>query len=159
MGKMFFPDDYPLGTNHNNNQNNPYYSPTSKLSGRIDRVWVEKNVREFETKGLKIHLDFTINNAINKTITVAVYFYHNNGSPLKDSNGSYRTYDGQVAVSANFYPQNNPAWFNNCELFIPNHELHLNSAQYIYLQTIIWVGETPVTINAKTSVHFSPFGY
>ncbi len=157
MGKMFFPDDYPQGTNHNNNQNNPFYSPTSMLSGRIDRVWVEKNVRALETKGLKIHIDFTINNVINKKITVAVYFYHNDGSPLKNYNGKYKTPDGQVAVATNLYPKNNPAWYNNCELFIPNYELHLYSAQYINLQTVVWVGETAVIMNTKNSFHFSPF--
>ena len=159
---MFFPDDHPIGNNHNNNLNNPFTSAASLPSGRINHVWVEKNVRAFgtkgiRTKGIKIHIDFTINNAKNKKISITAYFYHNNGSPLKDSNGSYRAPDGQVAVSANLYPQNNPAWFNNCELFIPYHELHLNSSQDIYFMTVIWINNTPVVINQKTSFHFNSF--
>lgn len=100
-------------------------SANSGPYGEIEKLWVEYNeYNDDGRKGLKIHVEFTVHNMLNKDGKVNAYFYHEDGTPLKDTNGKYCTSDGCVAKSGPFTPPSVETSYNY-ELFMPYSELHL----------------------------------
>jgi hypothetical protein len=91
----------------------------------IRRVWVDHNVRHADQKGMRIHTAFSITNLLRRTGTVAAHFYFDNGVPLKDFNGDYRTKGGNVCVARSFTPLYLNTLFEDLVLFMPYLELHM----------------------------------
>lgn len=96
-------------------------------------VAVEHNEFEDERKGMRIYVEFKIRNLAECDGQCIAYFYDEDGTPLTDFNGKYRTTTDNVAVGKNFVPD----WFDiifsddgyssvNANLFMPYDELHIN---------------------------------
>ena len=81
----------------------------------INRFWVEHNTQYtgYNTiynpylgwqqipstyYGMRIHVDFEVNNMKGKSIRVCAFFFDNNGNKMRTSNNQFRTPDGQVTV-------------------------------------------------------------
>lgn len=92
---------------------------------RFNNIWAEHNAYSDGRKGMFIHLDFNIDGLKGRDCQVVAHFYHENGYPLYNQGGGYRTADGKVATGKNFSPD-----YENCHsklrLFIPYGEMHLN---------------------------------
>lgn len=72
-----------------------------KITGQIKDVTVEHNVFKNGVKGMKILVDFSVQNMKGIDGSCAVYFYYENGNRVKDTNGSYATSDNQAGNSQN----------------------------------------------------------
>lgn len=103
----------------------------------FNNVWAEHNVYSDGRKGMFIHLDFNINGAQGEKCSAVAYFYYENGSPLYNQGGGYRTTDGKVATGKNFSPD-----YDYCHtkltLFIPYGEMHLNGTYNLKYQVAIF---------------------
>lgn len=124
---------------------NSYNSNSARVSGNFRNIWVDYNVTDsYGNKGMRIHIKFDINGMLNRTGQVAAYFYYANGNPLKDTNDSYRTLDGNVATHVNFTPNYENSTFNDLSIFMPSSELHLSQTTSCYFTISIWDGNTEV---------------
>ena len=130
---------------------NSSYNP-NKVSGSIRNIWVDHNVTDsYGNSGMRIHVKFDINGMLNRSGQAAAYFYYSNGTPIKDTNGSNRTSDGNVATHVNFTPNYENCTFNDLAIFMPYSELHLNRTTSCYFTISIWNGNNEVTQSGRNS--------
>lgn len=134
------------GNYSSNNYNSTY------VSALINRVWVDHNVYENGKYGMRIHIDFDINGMYNQKGQAAAYFYYANGNPIKDTNNSHRTSNGDVATHVDFRPNYTNANYSDLKIFMPYNEIHVYSSSSCYFTISIWNGSTEITSGGKT--HF-----
>ena len=99
----------------------------------FQQIWLEKNVEESGERGLRIHLQFNLENLKGVPCRAAAWFYFDTGLPLLDYNGRYNTVDGKVSVGTDFSPSSDSSDFNDFVLFIPYEELHLPNGEHSLL--------------------------
>lgn len=97
-----------------------------KPMASIEKVWVDHNVYENGSKGMRIHVKFNIYNLKSKQCNAAAYFYTESGNALKDKNQSYRTTSGEVSCGEDFKPGYENTLYSDFKLFMPYSELHVN---------------------------------
>ena len=98
----------------------------------IIRVWAEYNVYENNLRGMRINTRFTVQNMLNRTGSVSVWFYNKDGSKLMSVSGNsrFKTVGGQVTVWGYFRPDFQDAIFSNdgyFRLFMPYNEFGISS--------------------------------
>ena len=96
---------------------------------------IEYEVNIDGKRGIKIYPKFQIDNAQNKSIQCAAYFYFTTGKALKDYNNVYKSENGNVSVGKKVLPGFQSTSFNQNNskdyfLFIPYEELHLKRDTY-----------------------------
>lgn len=96
------------------------------VSAVFNSVRVDYDVYESGSKGMRIHVNFNINNAKGVPYRCVAYFYFSNGTALKDYNGLYKTNDGKVSVGTDIKPGYDNSLYSDLQLFIPYSELHLS---------------------------------
>ena len=99
----------------------------------IDDVWVDHNEEEgiiFRTKGMRIHVKFTVGNMRNENGSVIAYFQYANGNPLEDHNNKFRTVDGDVSTSKEFKPRFDTSTYKDLHFFMPYSELHMAKGKW-----------------------------
>ena len=89
-------------------------------------IWVDHNVFEDGREGMRIHVKFTVDDLQNSEGLCIAYFYFADGRKLSDSNGQYKTTDGQVSVSRSFTPSYVNTIYRDFKLFMPYSELHFS---------------------------------
>ena len=94
-------------------------------TAEIENVWIDYNVYENNQKGMRIYIDFSVDNMLDKQGSCVAWFYFSDGTKLKDYNSNYNTTDGQVSTSEDFKPGYINASYTDFELFMPYDELHL----------------------------------
>lgn len=99
-------------------------SPTYQKNLSINNVEIEHGVYENSHKGMRINVSYNISGYRGQQVYACSYFYYADGKAMKDTNGSYRTSDGDVAAHANIYP-NSDLYYSSVTIFIPNDELHI----------------------------------
>ena len=114
--------------------------PPTTSSAHIARVWADHNVWQNSRKGMRIHVQFTVNNFKGKSGIVAGFFYFRSGKVLKDFNRRYYTQDGTVVVSGNFRPGYRNTIYSDYTLFMPYRELHLKRGKRHNLKCIVALG-------------------
>lgn len=92
---------------------------------RIERVWVEYNVSEANQDGFRIHVAARVAHRQGVACGAAAYFYNKGGRPLMDSDGRYRSADGQVSVGVDFAPGFDITVFDDLAMFLPYDQLHV----------------------------------
>jgi|GEM_PF-3579106 len=110
--------------------NQAVLSEFSNITGKIENVWVEHNVFQNGLKGMKIHVKFSVYGMLNKQGTCIAWFFYSNGTAVKDTNGIYKSSDGQVSVGEKYKPSYDNAICNDFLMFMPYNELHLNRGSY-----------------------------
>ncbi len=101
--------------------------PVQRPSAIIQNVWIEHNVPVGAELGLRLHAQFTLNNAVGRSAFGTAYFSFADGTPLRDFNGLYTSLDGQASVGAPIVAQYPSAVFPDYVLVLPYSELHLDS--------------------------------
>lgn len=100
-------------------------------NSQIENVYVEHNVYENSQKGMRIYIDFDVDNRKNVTCMAVAYFYFDSGEILKDFNGYYTTENsGQVAVGESFTPPYDSTQYTDLTLFMPYDELHMGTGDF-----------------------------
>lgn len=110
----------------------------------IKDIWVEHDVWEDDSDGMRIHVSFDINNLEGATCRAVAYFYFERGEPLNDFNQRYCTADGKVSSGIDFEPRYVNTTFNDLCIFLPYDELHIErSGEYdLKFFISIWYGDT-----------------
>lgn len=101
-----------------------------KITGEIKDITVEHNVFKDGVKGMKILVDFSVQNMKGIDGSCAVYFYYANGDRVGDNNGKYGTSDGHAATHTTIKPCYDNSTYNNLEIFMPYNELEVGSGKH-----------------------------
>ncbi len=110
-----------------------------KSTAQIETVTVEHDVYENDVKGMKIHLKFSVQNMKGFKGRCVAYMHYEDGTPLKDTNGSYRTTDGQCSFGKDFTPSYDSSTFNDFVIFVPITELEAGKGKHdMKFQCLIW---------------------
>jgi hypothetical protein len=122
---------------------------------KFKNINVEYGVREGEENGMKISVDFDINQAKDQKHLMAAYFYTVDGKPLRDSNQKKYAANGDVAVHEYFTPQYPNTVYNKFTLFMPYSELELGCGEYkLRFGLSVWKDKTVV---AKSGAQYFSF--
>ncbi len=92
-------------------------------SAKINKVWIDYDPVEVGEGNLMVHVECIIYHNKGRPTEVTAYFYHNNGTMLRDTNQAYYSTDGQVAVSETVYPIFEELHYLDFNLSIPISEL------------------------------------
>ncbi len=106
----------------------PTPTPSStRPSALFKDIWVDYDVTEGSSKGMRIHVKFTTYAMRGMASYLAIYFQDRNGSPLpnKGGNSSYNSSDNKVAVYREMTPGYDPADYDDFSVFMPYDELDL----------------------------------
>ena len=101
--------------------------------GEIKRTWENDALRGtgiFATNGKEIHLEFDVWNLLGKDCEAVAFFEFSTGQRLDDTNGQYRSSDGQVAALTKFRPAYEWTTYHDLTLYIPYAEMHLAPGQH-----------------------------
>lgn len=127
-----------------------------KSTAQIETVNVEHDVYENDVKGMKIHLKFSVQHMKGIKGRCVAYMYYDDGAPLKDTNGSYKTTDGQCAFSKVFTPKDDRSTFNDLVIFVPLKELEVDKGEHhMKFRCTIW-DESPdeSTVITRSDYYF-----
>jgi hypothetical protein len=109
----------------------PTVTPTPMSESKIDRIWVDHNVFDNDTKGMRIHVAFNVYNLKGVGCNVSAFFYDNSsGTQLKDRNGKYANINSFVMVGEDFVPLYDSTTYKDFSLFIPLDEFDLDAGDY-----------------------------
>ena len=141
------------------------YTPPEPGKASIQNVWLDHNVHEGNQKGMRIHVDFTVDFTVDnfkgKEIEVAAYFYYQEpgGDALEDFDDSYRDPSGNVAVSDRTKPRYASSRWRDFKIFMPYDQLHLHPSgrHELVANVLIWEvsGATPVQLAWSEGKRFS----
>jgi hypothetical protein len=93
--------------------------------GIFKKIWVDFDIVEAGIRGMRIHLNFQVDNIKDSKCQATAFFYSDDGNHLKDSNKNYCSTSGQVCTSDDFTPGYKNAIYEDLSLFMPYNELHL----------------------------------
>jgi hypothetical protein len=96
----------------------------------IRNLRTEQGVVQGSQRGMLIHVGFDINGFRAVNCQVAAYFYWANGEPLKDTDGRYKTTDGNVSVGTSFSPGYDMTSYDDFRVFVPYRQLHLGAGEH-----------------------------
>lgn len=123
-----------------------------KITGQITDVTVEHNVFKDGVKGMKILVDFTVQNMKGIDGSCAVYFYYENGNRVKDCNGSYATSDNQAATHQTIKPSYDNSSYTDVEIFMLYNELEVGTGKHsLKFYCKIWEYSTSSAISVAES--------
>lgn len=112
--------------------NSDYESTKTTPTAHIDRVWIDYFAVENGVHGMRIHLDFTVSNALGHEINANLYFQVSGGAPLKDFDGLYTTNDGEVACwQPGLKPLYEHSRWTDLTLFMPLSQFHMQPGNYV----------------------------
>lgn len=88
----------------------------------IESMWLEHNVQYGGTKGICIHVSFTIDNMQGRSIQVGAFFFDDEGNRVRAYNApaQYRSRDGQLCSYSQAYVKYESTRWDDFKLFIPN---------------------------------------
>ncbi len=106
------------------------YSQNIQPYAIITDFWTENDVFVDDIRGMEIHLALDVYNHGGFEAYARFLFYLDDGSMLRDYNGEYTTFDGQVTVEKVFMPQTAEENYD-VVVFMPYDELHVKGARAI----------------------------
>lgn len=124
----------------------------------VQNVQTEHNAWQDGRFGMRIHVRFTVEGALQQPCQAVAYFFAANGTVLQDFNGAFRTGDGQVSVWVPFVPAYPSTTYNDFVLFIPYDELHMAPGSTWDLQFQVRLFHQPSGVFIGESL-FVPFQF
>lgn len=129
---------------------------TKKITGEIKDITVVHNVFKDGVKGMKILVDFSVQNMKGIDGSCAVYFYYENGNRVKDSNGSYATSDNQAATHKTIKPSYDNSSYTDVEIFMPYNELEVGTGKHsLKFYCKIWENSISSAVSVTQSQYYS----
>ena len=127
-----------------------------KITGEIKDITVEHNVFKDGVKGMKILVDFSVQNMKGIDGSCAVYFYYENGNRVKDTNGCYATSDNHAATHKTITPSYDNSSYTDVEIFMPYNELEVGSGKHnLKFYCKIWEYSTSSAVSVAQSKYYS----
>ena len=102
-------------------------------SAKIEKIWVEHNVRSPYEEGMKIHIKFLVNGMLNKQGCCTAWFYDSYTQQQLMSRNMYNDYKtscGHVSTEQKFRPPYEATTFNDFVLNMPYYALYLSGGYY-----------------------------
>ena len=99
-------------------------------SAKLERMWIDYNVKEKGRLGMRIHVNFTAYNMKSVRSYLGIYFAKENGTRLTTKNKKFASSDGQVAIYYFITPAYDAAVYDDVELFMPYDELNLGRGKF-----------------------------
>src|SRR6476660_157879 len=96
----------------------------------VEKVWVDYDVMENGKRGMRIHVDFTVRGLKGVESYLAIYFEHQDGTKLTNSNTSYSSKNGQLAVYKSLKPGYEPTVYEDAQLFLPYDQIKLGNGVF-----------------------------
>lgn len=96
----------------------------------VEKVWVDYDVTENGRRGMRIHVNFTVRGLKGVESYLAIYFQYENGDKLTNSNASYSSKNGQLAVFKSLKPGYEPTVYEDAQLFLPYEEIRLGKGVF-----------------------------
>jgi hypothetical protein len=106
------------------------FKTTTKPSVALDKLWVDLNVNQDDSKGMRIHTKLTVYNLKGVDTSLAVYFKKASGEALKTTNYKFSSTEGQVAVYRPLTPLYDATELSDLSVFIPYEEFNLPPGDY-----------------------------
>jgi len=105
-------------------------SPTNvfKPSARFDKAWVDYDITQGGIKGMNIHVKFAVYELKGVDTQIRIKFQDSQGNDLKDSNKSFYTENGNVAVFSDLKPGYDATEYNDLQIFMPYAEFDITRA-------------------------------
>jgi hypothetical protein len=128
-----------------------------EFQGNIDNVRQEHNIYKDDQKGMKIHINFSVDNLEEVDCRIAAYFSFQGGEQaISGVSDDFITEDGQAVVEKCFSPPYESTRYNDLQLFMPYEELYLAESYHHHCQfeIQIYINNTNVVI-AKSQ----PYGF
>lgn len=97
----------------------------NKADVSFDKMWVDYDVSDGGEKGMRIHVNFSINNMKNVDGYVAVYFEKKNGEKILSEHTGYKSKSGQLAVYRSIKPAYDEAIYTDLQLFMPYSKIDI----------------------------------
>lgn len=101
-----------------------------KMSGSLQRMWIDYNVTEGGEKGMMIHVSYKVTGMKGVPSYLALYFSKENGEKLKSDTTGFKSADGQLALYKEMDPGFDPAVYEDTQLFLPYDEIDLPPGKY-----------------------------
>lgn len=98
----------------------------------VQKIWIEHNKVINGLKYMAIHIKFETHNMAEKGGRIVAFFESPKGRGHKDTNGKYRTTDGNVSVGMDFGSHYVHSSYSDKVLLIPNSEIHPTSGKNKY---------------------------
>lgn len=93
------------------------------------KVWVDFDVYENNQKGMRVHIEFNINNFVNVDGDMVVRVLRDN-KPVMANEQAYRSQGGDLAVYSAFKPAYDNTYYSDLSVFLPYEAIPLNPGQY-----------------------------
>jgi len=127
-----------------------------EVQGDIKDVWQEHNVYEEDEKGMKIHVNFTVDNLKGVVCCIAAYFSFQGEEKISGVNDEFTTKDGQAVVSEYFTPDYEGTSYSDFYLFMPYDELYLaDGYHHCEFEIQLYVNKTEVVFAESPYYGFS----
>jgi hypothetical protein len=99
-------------------------------SAKLEKLWVDYNVRENGRLGMRIHAKFSVYDLKGVDSQLAIYFEKADGTKLKSTARKFSSKDGQVAVFRALKPGFDDTVYSDLDVFMPYDELKLGRGKY-----------------------------
>jgi len=96
-----------------------------KPSARFDKAWIDYDITQGNSKGMNIHIKFAVYELKGVDTQIRIKFQDSQGNDLKDSNKSFYTENGNVAVFSDLRPGYDSTEYNDLQVFMPYSEFDI----------------------------------
>lgn len=105
-------------------------STNSEEKASVEKIWVDYGVTENGKTGMRIHVNFTVNGLKGVDSYLAIYFERKNGEKLTNTNPTYSSKDGQLAVYKSLKPGHDATVYEDAQLFLPYDEIKIGNGVF-----------------------------
>ncbi|HEX9960176.1 MAG TPA: hypothetical protein VGB00_04560, partial [Pyrinomonadaceae bacterium] len=104
-------------------------TPTDQKA-TVEKVWVDYDIMQNGKRGMLIHVNFTVRGLKGVDSYLAIYFERKNGDKLTNTNPTYASKDGQLAVFKSLKPGFEPTVYEDAQLFLPYEEIKIGKGVF-----------------------------
>jgi hypothetical protein len=104
--------------------------PTTTVSAKVNRIWVDYNVTEGGKRGMRIHVNFEVTGLKGVESRLVARVQRENGNYLMNSNRDYRNGSGQLQVEFEMNPGYPTTVYKDADMFLPYSEITVSSGKY-----------------------------
>ena len=102
----------------------------TKACAEFERIWVDYDVTENGTRGMRIHTKFSVYRMKGVAAALAVYFETGDAKRLRDKNKRFYTTGGDVTIQRELKIDYDPGVYSDLTVFMPYDELDLDEGEY-----------------------------
>jgi hypothetical protein len=103
---------------------------TTDLKATVEKVWVDYDITQNGKRGMLIHVNFTVRGLKGVDSYLAIYFERKNGDKMMNTNPTYASKDGQLAVYKSLKPGYEPTVYEDAQLFLPYEEIKIGKGVF-----------------------------